>query len=70
MQMLEDFLRSARLLHEDPTLPMTPHIEYLALHHVQELLEMYGIRLEQFPDMPIPPELPEQPGQEPCFIAH
>ena len=30
---------------------------------------MYGLRLEQFPGMPIPPELPEEPGQEPCIIA-
>ena len=30
---------------------------------------MYGIHLKQFPDMLIPPELPEEPGQEPRVIA-
>ena len=30
---------------------------------------MYGLRLEQFPDMPVPPELPVEPGQEPRVIA-
>ena len=65
----EDFLHTERLRLRNMALPHGPDVENRALRHIQELLELQGPCLADYPGIPVPPALAAHAEQQPMLIA-
>ena len=65
----EDFLHAERLRVGNMALPHGPAVENKALRHIQQLLELQGQCLADYPGIPVPPALAANDHQQPTLIA-